>query len=722
MMAQDHDTLTRARLVTEAGPASALWAELERIYCRLAAYSAQGEPAATTTTTSTSTRPAIPGSWNSPAKIRELFGLSEFELDILLLTAGAALDGRFSAALARAQPASPVPTLGLAAALLENPHWSALSRMRPLRYWRLIEIGPAPLLQAPLTIDERILQYLLGVPAADERLELILHDVTDAEEGDLDGLPEAWGAALREAATHGALHWQRASPAPLLLTGGRGSERTALFRALCRMAGLHPWVLDAADLPEAAADRERLARAFTREAALWPAALLVKTERLEAAPSLDAWLRRLTGPVAVDIEPGSPAERLRGQRLAAPSLRAAERKSIWRQCLGPLAAPLEGELDALVAAFALDAREIRDAAEAIAEHSLLQRHDTPDSRSNASRDGGALRVADSRSKPSRDAAALGPADSRSKPSRDADALGPADSHSNHSRDAGALGAAAWQFARTVARRSLDELATHVESGADWLDLVLPEAQTATLRQVAVHARQASVVHGEWGFGARHAGGLGLSTLFSGPSGTGKTMAAGVLARELGRDLYQIDLATVVSKYIGETEKHLRKIFDAAERSGAILLFDEADALFGKRSQVRDSHDRYANLEVSYLLQRMESYRGIAILTTNMQNALDAAFQRRLRFVVQFPFPDAASRERIWRKVFPAAAPTVNLDYPKLAQLNVTGGAIRNIALLSAFLAAHEGTAISMGHLLAAARTEYAKLDRPLSPAETRGWA
>ena len=138
------------------------------------------------------------------------------------------------------------------------------------------------------------------------------------------------------------------------------------------------------------------------------------------------------------------------------------------------------------------------------------------------------------------------------------------------------------------------------------------------------------------------------------------MAAGVLAGELNRDLYQIDLATVVSKYIGETEKHLRKIFDAAERSGAILLFDEADALFGKRSQVRDSHDRYANLEVSYLLQRMESYRGIAILTTNMQNALDTAFQRRLRFVVQFPFPDAPSRERIWRKVFPAAAPTSRL--------------------------------------------------------------
>jgi SpoVK/Ycf46/Vps4 family AAA+-type ATPase len=229
------------------------------------------------------------------------------------------------------------------------------------------------------------------------------------------------------------------------------------------------------------------------------------------------------------------------------------------------------------------------------------------------------------------------------------------------------------------------------------------------------------VNGEWGFAARYTRGLGLSALFAGPSGTGKTMAAGVLGRELDRDLYQIDLATVVSKYIGETEKHLRKIFDTAERSGAILLFDEADALFGKRSQVKDSHDRYANLEISYLLQRMESYRGIAILTTNMQNALDPAFQRRLRFVVQFPFPDAPSRESIWRRVFPASAPIAELDYERLAQLNVTGGSIRNIALLSAFLAADAGTPIAMSHILEAARTEYAKLDKPLAAAETRGW-
>lgn len=658
MIVQEHETLTRERPGEYSAADSSLWSELERVYDRLDAHSRTPATFAANASPPIATPAAVPGNWNSPVKIRDLFGLSEFERDILLLTAGAALDLRFNAALARIQPASPVPTLGLAVAMLPSPHWSALSRMRPLRYWRLIEIGPGPLLQAPLTIDERILQYLLGVPAADERLDAILHTLSGDEEDDLDTPPEAWGEALREAAMRGTLHWRRASKAVVLVTGSRATERTALFRAMCRIARLHPCVLDAADLPDAPAERERLARAFTREVALWPAALLIRTERLDSAPSLDAWLHRLSGPVVVDVEAGSPAERLRGHRIAAPSLRPTERKAIWRRHLGPLASALDGELDAIVEAFALDAMEIRDAAAAITDQPLPE----------------------------------------------------------------ALGAAAWRLARATARRSLDELATKVESSADWLDLVLPDAQTSILRQVTVHARQAYVVHGEWGFGAQYSGGLGLSTLFSGPSGTGKTMAAGVLARELGRDLYQIDLATVVSKYIGETEKHLRKIFDAAERSGAILLFDEADALFGKRSQVRDSHDRYANLEVSYLLQRMESYRGIAILTTNMQNALDPAFQRRLRFVVQFPFPDAQSRERIWRKVFPAAAPAGNLDYPKLSQLNVTGGAIRNIALLSAFLAADDGAAIGMRHLLAAAQTEYAKLDRQLSPVETRGWA
>lgn len=633
--------------------ASPFWAELDRVYRRLTRESRESQTHPSLPMPLTS----APEGWNPVEKLRETFALSHFELDILLLCAGAAVDRRFGEALLAMQPDLPAPTFGLAASFLEHPHWSAMSRMRPLRYWRLVEFAAGPPLQAALHIDERILEYLLGVAAADERLEMIVHslDMNDREE-------EGSGERLASAAAHGALHWRRAARSIVLITGERTSERTALFRAMCRQARLHAWVLDAGDLPENAAERERLARAYTREAALWPSALLVRTERVEHPEALQSWLRRINAPVAVDVDAGSPVERLSGLRLAAPAADAAERKAEWQRCLGPLTATLGGTIDAVAEAFALDEREIRETAEAIEEEAALE-----------------------------------------------------------GADEETLSAAAWKHCRAAARRSLDELAHRVENTAAWNELVLPEAQTGILKQIALHARRTSRVNGEWGFAERYDRGLGLSALFSGPSGTGKTMAAGVLATELDRDLYQIDLATVVSKYIGETEKHLRRIFDAAERSGAILLFDEADALFGKRSQVRDSHDRYANLEISYLLQRMESYRGIAVLTTNMQNALDPAFQRRLRFVVQFPFPDAASRERIWRKVFPAAAPVAQLDFPRLAQLNVTGGSIRNIALLAAFLAADAGTAISMRHILDAARTEYAKLDKPLTAAETKGW-
>ncbi len=633
-----------------------LWAELDRVYRRLAP-DADDKRAASIPPAALS---GTPGQWDPVARIREAFDLSEFELDVLLLCAGVALDRRFGAAIAAIQPDAAVPTFGLAITVLENPHWSAVSRVRPLRYWRLIEMGPGTLLEAPLAIDERILHFLLGVPAADARLEMVIHTLARSEKQ-----VGAWGTALDAVAERGVMRWRRSAQRTILLTGNQSAARAALFHAMCRAAGWHGWVLDAGDLPEVAEDREWLARAYTREAALWPAALLVKTERLENAALLEAWLRRVCAPVAVDVEDGSAAERMSGLRLAAPAMTAGERRVEWQRRLGPLAPGLDSALDRVVEAFALDAAEIRETAEAIEEE-----------------------------------AALEPA---------------------VAADAGELAAMAWRLCRTAARRSLDELAVRVENCAAWENLVLPEPQTAILRQIAIHARQAAVVNEEWGFAGRYARGLGLSALFAGPSGTGKTMAAGVLAHELDRDLYQIDLATVVSKYIGETEKHLRRIFDAAERSGAILLFDEADALFGKRSQVRDSHDRYANLEVSYLLQRMESYRGIAILTTNMQNALDQAFQRRLRFVVQFPFPDGPSRERIWRKVFPAAAPTEALDYGKLGQLSVTGGSIRNIALLAAFLAADAGAPIGMQHVLEAARTEYAKLDKPLSPAETRGW-
>ncbi|HWE85323.1 MAG TPA: AAA family ATPase [Terracidiphilus sp.] len=647
----------RGRIGDPMGPGSAtaapFWSELERVYRRVSRNTDRDDASSDLPTRLV----AAPDGWNPVAKLQETFALSDFELDILLLCTGAALDRRFGQAILEWQPELPAPTFGLTAAVLDKPHWSALSRMRPLRYWRLIEMGPGPLLQAALTIDERILQYLLGVPAADDRMEMIFHSMAGNDAGNEDS-----SASLREAAAHGALHWRRAARSTIVITGQRASERTALFLAMCQQTRLHAWMLDAGDLPESPAERERLARAYTREAALWPSALLVRTERVEHPEMLASWLRRVNAPAAVDVETGSPAERLSGLRLAAPTPDAAERRAQWQRFLGPMAAKLDATLTAVSEAFALDEREIRETAEGIEEEAAFAGDDWD-----------------------------------------------------------AVSAAAWRLSRTAARRSLDELASRVENTASWDELVLPEPQSAILRQIAIHARHAARINGDWGFARRYGRGLGLSALFAGPSGTGKTMAAGVLARELDRDLYQIDLATVVSKYIGETEKHLRRIFDAAERSGAILLFDEADALFGKRSQVRDSHDRYANLEISYLLQRMESYRGIAILTTNMQNALDPAFQRRLRFVVQFPFPDAPSRERIWRNVFPEAAPTGDLGFARLSQLNVTGGSIRNIALLAAFLAADAGAAISMRHILDAAHTEYTKLDKPLTPAETKGW-
>ena len=252
----------------------------------------------------------------------------------------------------------------------------------------------------------------------------------------------------------------------------------------------------------------------------------------------------------------------------------------------------------------------------------------------------------------------------------------------------------WQASRLQARPAFGELARRIEPSATWDDLVLPPAQTGVLKQIAMHVCQRLRVYEDWGFGANQRG-LGITALFAGVSGTGKTMAGEVLATDLQLDLYRIDLSQVVSKYIGETEKNLGVVFDAADAGSVILLFDEADALFGKRSEVKDSHDRYANVEISYLLQRMEEYRGLAILTTNQRAALDNAFLRRLRFVIEFPFPDAAARAEIWRRAFPATTPVEGLDSTKLARLNVAGGNIRNIAMNAAFLAADGGRSVRM---------------------------
>jgi hypothetical protein len=291
----------------------------------------------------------------------------------------------------------------------------------------------------------------------------------------------------------------------------------------------------------------------------------------------------------------------------------------------------------------------------------------------------------------------------------------------HARGRGGV-EALWQACQSQSRPRLAALARRQDAVATWDDLVLPDAETVLLRHLVDQVRGRATVLRQWGFGERITRGSGITALFAGQSGTGKSLAAEVIAGELGLALYRIDLSGVVSKYIGETERNLRRVFDAADEGGSLLLFDEADALFGRRSEVKDSHDRYANIEVSYLLQRMEAYRGLAILTSNQKAALDSAFQRRLRFVIHFPFPDAGEREAIWRRVFPAAAPVRDLDYARLAQLHMAGGNIRNIALNAAFHAAEAAEPVGMAHLLRAAHGEAAKRERPLSGAEIRGWA
>ncbi|HME22858.1 MAG TPA: ATP-binding protein [Acetobacteraceae bacterium] len=588
-------------------------------------------------------------------RLPAIFGLSPFESAVLLLCAGVELDGRFAEACAIAQgdPRKCYATFGLALAALPDAHWSALSRNRPLRHWRLVEMLPGDTLaSAPLRIDERILHLLAGVESSDERLD-----------GLIAAMPPAYWQSPPSWIADAAAFAARALAAPgsrVLLTGRSAGDRAVAAAEALRRNGLRPYVLQAADIPVATFERTALARQWSREARLVEAGLCVQLADAAETRPLLGLLAQIDVPVLVESDENVVPAGLAAVRVAVPSPSAAERRAIWADSIGPLAARINGALDAVADQFNLDTSAIYSVSASLA----LQDAETDD-------DG--------------------------------------------------LGRAAWRIGRAHARRSLEQLARRIEPKADWDSLVLPEAQTRTLRQIAMHVRNRITVLERWGFAARYSRGLGVTALFSGASGTGKTMAAEVLAHTLDLDLFQIDLAGLVSKYIGETEKNLRRVFDAAEDSGAILLFDEADALFGKRSEVKDSHDRYANLEVSYLLQRMEAYRGLAILTTNMRHAIDPAFLRRLRFLVEFPFPDVAERARIWQRVLPAATPQANLDPIRLAQLGVAGGVIRNIAMHAAFLAADAAEPVRMSHMLAAARTEYAKLERPLGRAETAGW-
>lgn len=271
--------------------------------------------------------------------------------------------------------------------------------------------------------------------------------------------------------------------------------------------------------------------------------------------------------------------------------------------------------------------------------------------------------------------------------------------------------ALWRRCRERGGQGLEALTTRIVPRFGWDDLILPDQVRNELRAISDQIRNRGTVYDDWGFAQRLAAGRGITALFAGPSGVGKTMAAEVIAGELGLDLYKVDLSRLVSKYIGETEKNLRRVFDAAEETGACLFLDEADACLGKRSEVKDSHDRHANIEVSYLLQRIETYAGLCLLATNLKNNLDGAFLRRLRFVIDIPFPDLGDRMRIWQGAFPPSTPTDGLDLTALSRLDISGGSIMVIAVNAAFLAAAEAAPVRMDHIAQAARGEYRKHDR-----------
>jgi hypothetical protein len=549
------------------------------------------------------------------------------------------------------------PTFALALGRLPAAHWTALSPSAPLRHWRLIEVHPG----SPLVGARlRIDERVLHYLLGIQALDARLAGVVTPVAGE-----DALTPTHRDLAARIARTWRSVGDAARLpvmqLVGGSRADKRSVATTAATALGLRLYALAASELPTPASDLAALVRLWEREAALLHAALLLDLDDAdgERAAAL-RFVERARCAMFLST-------RGAGDELARPAVAIAvekpspdEQRALWRRLLGDAGPALNGTVDALPAQFDLSAGMIRR---------LVNGHRsvTP---------GGSTRP---------DATAL------------------------------------WDAARALSRDRLDHLAQRIEPSATWDDLVLPQAQRHALREMAAQVRHRTTVYERWEIARRNRRGLGISALFAGASGTGKTMAAEVLASDLQLDLYRIDLSQLVSKYIGETEKNVRRVFDAAEGGGAILLFDEADALFGKRSEVKDSHDRYANIEVSYLLQRMEAYRGLAILTSNMKHALDPAFLRRIRFIVHFPFPDGAQRAEIWRQMFPAAMPVAGLHFDKLARLAMPGGHIRNIAVNAAFLAADADEAVQMKHLLQATRSEYAKLEKPLSEAEVAGW-
>ncbi|MDA8219093.1 MAG: AAA family ATPase [Dehalococcoidales bacterium] len=606
--------------------------------------------------------------------LTHLFGLTPFDVDTLLLCLAPNLDLRYERLYAYLQDdvTKKRPSVDLALKVLYpdlESRLAARSRFTPeapLLQHHLLELFEQPAHSHPsllgyfLRLDERISSYLLDQDDLDERLLSFCRLLQPAGELSADSATVEISRKLASVLAAGV-----EPPRLVCLHGPEGMDKLGAAARVCAERRQPLLVVDGNGLLSGQGEAGTLVELVFREASLRGGAVaFVDYEAIVATAGppwprlLDLASERQFTTFLVGAEPWEPgAEAVAAVPLGVPMpLPDTDgRCELWRAVLAPDELPAEDDLKGLAAKFRFGARQVANA-HASARNRALWRD---------------------------------PA----QPRVDLDDL--------------------YAACRAQSSRRVGAVAQKVRIVHDWDDLVLPEDQLATLREICDQARYRDVVYETWGFGQKQSLGRGLIVLFAGPSGTGKTLAAEILAGELGLDLYKIDLATVVSKYIGETEKNLDRVFREAENCNAVLFFDEADALFGKRSEVRDSHDRYANIEIAYLLQKMEEYDGTAILATNLRQNLDDAFVRRMHFVIEFPFPEEDHRFRIWRRAFPALTPLgADADLKFLArQFKVPGGNIRNIALAASFLAAAEGRPVHMEHLIWATKREFQKMGK-----------
>ncbi|MEM8642716.1 MAG: ATP-binding protein [Cyanobacteria bacterium P01_G01_bin.54] len=588
------------------------------------------------------------------------FQLSHRQRDLLLLCLTLELYPhlKFACAILQQDPEQTHITYALAQMLLSSFEADLLTAQDPLNYWQLIQVERNHLsMESILTLDPPILTYLLGETSLDPDLEGIVYPLR------LDPsliFPNSYQAILSELSHHLT---QPAFDPPLIhLQGSDQASRQQLVAQVAAQLSTPLQQLHPEDLPTEPRLRDRLRRRWERHALLSGAILLIELEQnsAEIDPSQRLQHQRLIRWISQCRTPIilSGSERL---RLEDRPTQAIELPGVTIADRETLWSRCLGER----------AESLNGTIPQIAEQFLLQPQQIAHLATQLS--------------------------------------------SDHSED---LPTQLWTACRQAARPQLQDLAQRVTTHLTWDDLVFPEKTSQELQSVVAAVRQRAQVYQDWGFAKPEDRGLGIIALFSGYSGTGKTTAAEIIARELALDCYRIDLSNIVNKYIGETEKNLKRVFDAAEGSGAMLLFDEADAVFGMRGEVKEARDRYANQEVSYLLQRLESYPGLVILTSNLKSSIDDAFMRRLRYVIEFPEPSVAERQRIWQRIFPPKVPTDGLHYRRLAELQVTGATIRNIALTAAFLAADTEEPITMELILQAARAEYGKFGRYLSSTES----